>query len=33
MMGWDDAGRPGYETLVDGHLEWVVRDGHTDWIS
>ena len=32
MMGWDDAGRPSYETLIDGHLEWVVRDGHADWI-
>jgi aldehyde:ferredoxin oxidoreductase len=22
MMGWDDAGRPRYETLLDHHLEW-----------
>jgi aldehyde:ferredoxin oxidoreductase len=28
MMGWDDAGRPRYETLLDHHLEWVVHDGH-----
>ncbi|MEQ8964971.1 MAG: aldehyde ferredoxin oxidoreductase family protein [Azospirillaceae bacterium] len=28
MMGWDAAGRPLYETLVDHHLEWVVADGH-----
>ncbi len=28
MMGWDDAGRPRYETLLDHHLEWVVEEGH-----
>lgn len=28
MMGWDDTGQPRYETLLDHHLEWVVRDGH-----
>jgi aldehyde:ferredoxin oxidoreductase len=28
MMGWDDRGRPRYETLLDHHLEWVVHDGH-----
>jgi aldehyde:ferredoxin oxidoreductase len=28
MMGWDDAGQPRYETLLDHHLEWVVADGH-----
>ncbi len=28
MMGWDDAGRPRYETLLDHHLEWVVDEGH-----
>ena len=28
MMGWDDAGRPRYETLLDHHLEWVVHEGH-----
>ncbi len=33
MMGWDDLGRPRYETLVDSHLEWVVRDGHADWLA
>jgi aldehyde:ferredoxin oxidoreductase len=22
MMGWDDAGRPRYEALLDHHLEW-----------
>ena len=22
MMGWDDAGMPSYETLLDHHLEW-----------
>ena len=22
MMGWDEAGRPTYETLLDHHLEW-----------
>lgn len=27
MMGWDDEGRPTYETLADHHLEWVVDDG------
>jgi aldehyde:ferredoxin oxidoreductase len=27
MMGWDDEGRPRYETLLDNHLEWAVR-GH-----
>ncbi len=27
MMGWDDAGRPRYETLLDHHLEWVVDEG------
>jgi aldehyde:ferredoxin oxidoreductase len=25
MMGWDDAGRPRYETLLDQHLEWAVE--------
>jgi hypothetical protein len=28
MMGWDDTGRPRYETLLDHHLEWVVDEGH-----
>jgi aldehyde:ferredoxin oxidoreductase len=28
MMGWDESGRPRYETLLDHHLEWVVHDGH-----
>jgi aldehyde:ferredoxin oxidoreductase len=28
MMGWDDAGRPRFETLLDHHLEWVVDEGH-----
>ena len=27
MMGWDDAGRPRYETLLDHHLEWTVAEG------
>ncbi len=27
MMGWDDAGRPHYETLLDHHLEWTVKEG------
>jgi aldehyde:ferredoxin oxidoreductase len=30
MMGWDDAGRPRYETLLDHHLEWVVDEGHLE---
>lgn len=28
MMGWDEGGRPRYETLLDHHLEWVVHEGH-----
>jgi aldehyde:ferredoxin oxidoreductase len=32
MMGWDDAGRPRYETLLDHHLEWVVHEGHAERI-
>ena len=32
MMGWDDAGRPRYETLLDHHLEWTVRDGHAEQV-
>jgi aldehyde:ferredoxin oxidoreductase len=28
LMGWDDAGRPRYETLLDHHLEWVMDEGH-----
>ncbi|MEA2524061.1 MAG: aldehyde:ferredoxin oxidoreductase [Thermomicrobiales bacterium] len=28
MMGWDDAGRPRYETLLDHHLEWTIHEGH-----
>lgn len=28
MMGWDEAGRPTYETLLDHHLEWVMKEGH-----
>jgi aldehyde:ferredoxin oxidoreductase len=27
MMGWDDAGRPRYETLLDHRLEWTVKEG------
>jgi aldehyde:ferredoxin oxidoreductase len=30
MMGWDDAGQPRYETLLDHHLEWVVHSGHLE---
>jgi aldehyde:ferredoxin oxidoreductase len=26
MMGWDDAGRPRYETLLDQHLEWAAKE-------
>ncbi|HLE15310.1 MAG TPA: aldehyde ferredoxin oxidoreductase C-terminal domain-containing protein [Anaerolineales bacterium] len=32
MMGWDDDGRPRYETLLDHHLEWVVEYGHAERI-
>ena len=32
MMGWDDAGRPRYETLVDQRLDWVVQDGHAEQV-
>jgi aldehyde:ferredoxin oxidoreductase len=28
MMGWDEAGRPRFATLVDHGLEWVVDEGH-----
>jgi len=28
MMGWDEAGQPSYETLLDHHLEWVMKEGH-----
>jgi len=28
MMGWNDAGQPHYETLLDHHLEWTIREGH-----
>lgn len=28
MMGWDDAGRPRYETLLDHQLAWAVDEGH-----
>lgn len=28
MMGWDDAGQPRYETLLDHGLQWTVKDGH-----
>ena len=27
MLGWDDAGRPRYETLLDHRLEWLVKEG------
>jgi aldehyde:ferredoxin oxidoreductase len=30
MMGWDDAGRPRYETLLDHHLAWTVHEGHAE---
>ena len=30
MMGWDDAGRPRYETLLDHHLEWALHEGHAE---
>ena len=30
MLGWDDAGRPRYETLLDHHLEWVIQEGFTE---
>jgi aldehyde:ferredoxin oxidoreductase len=29
MMGWDDEGRPHYETLLDHHLEWAANDSQT----
>jgi aldehyde:ferredoxin oxidoreductase len=29
MMGWNDAGQPRYETLLDHRLEWTVHEGHT----
>ena len=32
MMGWDQAGRPLYETLLDHHLDWVVHEGHAERI-
>ncbi len=32
MMGWDNAGRPHYETLLDHHLEWVVSEGHAEQV-
>jgi hypothetical protein len=32
MMGWDDVGRPCYETLLDHHLEWVVHEGHAEQV-
>jgi aldehyde:ferredoxin oxidoreductase len=28
MMGWDEAGCPHYETLLDHGLEWIVDTGH-----
>lgn len=30
MIGWDDAGRPRSETLLDHHLEWTVEEGHAE---
>jgi aldehyde:ferredoxin oxidoreductase len=30
MTGWDDTGRPWYETLLDHHLEWTVAEGHAE---
>jgi aldehyde:ferredoxin oxidoreductase len=30
MLGWDNAGLPKYETLLDHHLEWVVDEGHLE---
>lgn len=30
MMGWDDLGRPSYETLVAHHLEWTIDEGFVD---
>ena len=27
LMGWDDAARPFYETLVEHHLEWTIDEG------
>jgi aldehyde:ferredoxin oxidoreductase len=32
MMGWDQVGRPLYETLLDHHLDWVVHEGHAERI-
>jgi aldehyde:ferredoxin oxidoreductase len=32
MIGWDRAGHPQYETLLDHHLEWVVHEGHAERI-
>ncbi len=32
MMGWDDEGRPRYETLLDHHLDWVVHQGHLEQV-
>ena len=28
MMGWDDAGFPRFETLLDHDLDWTIREGH-----
>lgn len=33
MMGWDDAGHPRYETLLDHQLEWVYDDGYRDPVA
>jgi aldehyde:ferredoxin oxidoreductase len=30
MVGWDEAGRPHFETLLDHHLEWTVAEGHAE---
>ncbi len=30
MMGWDDAGQPRNETLVDHHLDWLIQSGSTN---
>jgi len=32
MMGWDNHGRPAYETLLDHHLDWIISEGQLERI-
>jgi hypothetical protein len=33
MMGWDEAGKPRFSTLLTNRLEWVIDEGYLEKIK